>query len=413
MADSSRLSPNLTAGALLVVLSVALLLWQRPWQSPTSDDVVPVPDDAGSLIADQFRALSSAETRQEFVDAAGPGGAARTFATDAWDARAVLDVAGVEMRYLRGGEVADRADGTTLAEVSVSWRAGGDSAVAGTSVRDATVEFRLDPRPDGGFAVRSASAHEEPLPLWLAGRVEVERAPGVRVITVDGGVPDVDSPAMARVARDHVRDVVPGVDDDLTIIAPRTRALAAGLVGRPQKEITPIAAVTTTVDGRTASARVIVLNPAHFATMDARASQVVVSHEAAHLLTGAVGTNAEAWVAEGFADFVALHDDTAPLSLSAGQILNQVREDGAPKALPSRDDFGGGSHGLGAVYESAWMIFRMLGESHSDATILRFYRDVLAGTDVDTAVRGAFDLSVGELTAQWRDYLTKSASTVS
>jgi len=413
LADSRRLSPNLVAGALLIVLSVALLLWQRPWQSSTSGDVVPVPDDAGSLIADQFRALSNADTRQEFVTAAGSGSKARTFATDAWDARAVLDVAGVEMRYLRGGEVPDRADGSTLAEVSVSWRAGRDSAVTGTSVRDATVEFRLDPRPDGGFAVRSASAHEEPLPLWLAGRVEVERAPGVRVITIDGGVPDIDGLAMARVARDHVRDVVPGVDDDLTIVSPRTRDLAAGLVGRPPKEITPVAAVTTTVDGRTATARVIVLNPAQFATMDARAAQVVVSHEAAHLLTGTVGTNVEAWVAEGFADFVALHDDTAPLSLSAGQILNQVRKDGPPKALPSQDDFGGGGHGLGAVYESAWMIFRMLGESHSDATILRFYRNVLAGTDVDIAVRAAFDLSIAQLTAQWRDYLTKSASTVS
>lgn len=413
MADSRRLSPNLAAGALLIVLSVALLLWQRPWQSSTSDDVVPVPDDAGSLIADQFRALSAADTRQEFVAAAGSGSTARTFATDAWDARAVLDVARVEMRYLRGGEVPDRADGSTLAEVSVSWRAGRDSAVTGTSVRDATVDFRLDPRPDGGFAVRSASAHEEPLPLWLAGRVEVERAPGVRVITVDGGVPDIDSLAMARVARDHVRDVVPGVDDDLTIVSPRTRELAAGLVGRTQKEVTPIAAVTTTVDGRTATARVIVLNPAQFAAMDARAAQVVVSHEAAHLLTGAVGKNVETWVAEGFADFVALHDDTAPLSLSAGQILNQVRKDGAPKALPSRDAFGGGGHGLGAVYESAWMIFRMLGERHSDATILRFYRNVLAGTDVDIAVRAAFDLTIPDLTAQWRDYLTKSASTVS
>jgi hypothetical protein len=108
-----------------------------------------------------------------------------------------------------------------------------------------------------------------------------------------------------------------------------------------------------------------------------------------------------------------LHDDTAPLSLSAGQILRQVEKDGAPKALPSPDDFDKGGHGLGAVYESAWMIFRMLGESHSDATIVRFYRDVLAGTDVDTAVRRSFDLSMGQLTAQWRDYLTKSASTVS
>jgi hypothetical protein len=213
-------------------------------------------------------------------------------------------------------------------------------------------------------------------------------------------------------ARDRVRDVVPGVDSDLTIISPRTQALAADLVGREQRAIAPIAAVTTTIDGGTSTARVIVLNPGQFDTMDARAAQVVVSHEAAHLLTGAVGTDGEAWVTEGFADFVALHDDDAPLSLSAGQALRRVKEDGAPKALPSPDDFGGGKH-LGAVYEAAWMVFRMLGERHSDRVIVAFYRDVLSGTDVRAAVPRAFDVSVAELTEQWRDYLTKSASTVS
>ncbi len=413
MADTRRLLPNLAAGALLVVLAVALLLWQRPWQSSTSDDVVPVPDDAVALLTDQFRDLGDAGSRRAFVAAAGTGPSARTFATHAWDARTDLDVVDVEMRYLQGGDVSDRRDGSTVAAVEVSWRAGEDSAVTGTSVRDATVDFRLDPRRDGTFAIRSVSAHEEPVPLWLAGRIAVERSPGVRVITVDGGVPDVDGPAMARVARERVGEVVPGVDDDLTIVSPRTRALTASLVGRPQREVEAIAAITTTVDGRAETARVIVLNPAQFATMDDRAAQVVVSHEAAHLLTGAVGSDAEGWVVEGFADFVALHDDTAPLSLSAGQILRQVKDDGAPKALPSAADFGGGDHGLGAVYESAWMVFRMLGERHGDAAIVRFYRDVLSGTDVGTAVRSAFDLSVGQLSARWRDYLTKSASTVS
>lgn len=116
-------------------------------------------------------------------------------------------------------------------------------------------------------------------------------------------MPDIDGPAMARVARDRVRDVVPGVDSDLTIVSPRTRALTADLVGRPQRGIAPIAAVTTTIDGGTTTARVIVLNPAQFAVMDARAAQVVVSHEAAHLLTGALGSAAgEAWVTEGFAE---------------------------------------------------------------------------------------------------------------
>ena len=412
MADSRRLSPNLAAGALLVVLAAALLLWQSPWESSTPDAVVPVPDDAAALLSEQFRELGDADTERAFLAAAGSGSRARAFGTDAWQARSVLDVADVEMRYLSGGDVPDRADGSTLAEVAVSWRAGRESAVTGTSVRDATVEFRLDPQRDGTFGVRAASAQEERLPLWLAGRIAVERETGIRVIAVDGGVPKLDDVAMARVARDHVRDVVPGVDSDLTIVSPRTRSLTADLVGRPQREIAPIAAVTTTLDGGTETARVIVLNPAQFATMDARAAQVVVSHEAAHLLTGALGADGEEWVTEGFADFVALHDDDAPLALSAGQALRQVKENGAPKALPSPDDFGGGEH-LGAVYEAAWMVFRMLGESHSDEVIVGFYRDVLSGTDVMAAVRRAFDVSVAELTEQWRDYLTKSASTVS
>ena len=413
MADTRRLSPNLAAGGLLLVLALALLLWQRPWQSTTSDDVVAVPADAASLLADQFRALSDADTEQEFVAAAGSGARARIFATDAWEARQTLDVTDVKLRYLRGGQVADRADGSTSAQVAVSWQAGRDSAVRGTRVRDAKVEFRIDPRRDGTLAVRSASTSDTSLPLWLAGRIAVDRGSGFQVISVDGGVPDLDAAAKARVARERVREVVPDVRGDLTIVSPRTRALTADLVGRSQRQVAEIAAITTTVDGGTKSARIIVLNPAQFATMDSRAAQVVISHEATHLLTGAIGTGAEAWVIEGFADFVALHDDTEPLAVSAGQALRQVKEKGPPKSLPSASDFGGGDHALGAVYESTWMVFRMLGERYDDRTIVRFYRDVLSGTNTDTATRKALHLSVKQLTAQWRDYLTKSASTVS
>ncbi len=399
----------------------ALLLWQRPWQSTTSDDVVPVPRDASTVLDDQFRALNDARSLDDFVAAAGSSAAARTFATHAWQARDALDVTDVELRYLRGGEVSDRGDGSTNAEVAVSWRTGADSAISGTSVKDSTVDVRVDPQPDGTFAIRSVSATGHPVPLWLAGRVAVEQSADVDVVTVDGGVPDVDITAMAKVARSGVRTVVPGVDRPLTVVSPRTRATTAALAGRPEAEVEPIAAITTTVDGGPSSARIVLLNPDQFASMDARAAQVVVTHEATHLLTEAVGTEAESWVSEGFADFVALHDDTAPLSLSAGQILRQVSDDGAPTALPTAGDFGRGGRpsqvgdapSLGAVYESAWMAFRMLGERFDDRTILRFYRDVLSGTSTDEAARRWFDLSVGQITAQWRDYLTKSASTVS
>jgi hypothetical protein len=189
----------------------------------------------------------------------------------------------------------------------------------------------------------------------------------------------------------------------------------ARLVGQPLDQVRQIAAVTTRLDGRgdTSADTVIVLNPAVFSTMDRRAAQVVLTHEATHLLTHAVGTRAESWVVEGFADYVALRDDSASLSVSAGQILAEVNAGRSPKHLPSASDFDAEAHGLGAVYESAWMIFRMLGERYGDARVVGFYESVMAGTKLDDALATSFGLTTAQLTTQWQDYLAKSASTVS
>ena len=119
------------------------------------------------------------------------------------------------------------------------------------------------------------------------------------------------------------------------------------------------------------------------------------------------------WVAEGYADFVALHDDRAPLSVSAGQILAQVRAGGPPKALPSNKDFDETSHGLGAMYESAWMAFRFLAGQFGDAAVTGFYQDVVSGATVDEAALRRFGWSRAQVTAGWQAYLTKSASTTS
>ena len=118
-------------------------------------------------------------------------------------------------------------------------------------------------------------------------------------------------------------------------------------------------------------------------------------------------------MAEGFADFVALRSDREPLSVSAGQILAQVRADGAPERLPTNADFDETTHGLGAVYESAWMVFRMLADHFGEAPVTAFYRDVVAGVPTADASTRQFGWSVEELTSAWRRYLTKSASTVS
>ena len=55
----------------------------------------------------------------------------------------------------------------------------------------------------------------------------------------------------------------------------------------------------------------------------------------------------------------------------------------------------------------------MLGEQQGDPAVLGFYADVVDGRSVGDAARRRFGLSVADITAEWRAYLTKSASTVS
>ena len=68
--------------------------------------------------------------------------------------------------------------------------------------------------------------------------------------------------------------------------------------------------------------------------------QVVISHEATHLATDAPLTSGvPLWLLEGFADYVALHDVDLPITTTAGQIIQQVRTDGAPDHLPGPAEF--------------------------------------------------------------------------
>lgn len=402
MADKRQLVANAAAAALLLALVAGVLAWQRPWAS-TDDPATSatVPAGARALLAQQFQRLSDAQTREAFVAAGGDSESGRTTAAKIWDARRTLDVEDVAFAYRRGGQAPDRADGTTSALVEVSWRGG-----------SADVRFRLLPGAEGFGLVSASKVGRDALPVWLAGRVEVERMPGTTVVTIDGGDDDIDAAALARRATRTVRDVVPAAEGRLTVVVPARASTTAAILGRSVKDVDGIAAVSTALGGA-GGAPAVVVNPELFGDMDGRAQRVVMTHEATHVLTGIIREKVALWVAEGFADYVALRDDKAPLSLSAGQILRQVEDDGPPKRLPTKQDFDESAHGLSTVYESAWMAFRMLGEQHGDAAVRRFYAAVVDGESVDAAARREFGTSVAGITADWRRYLTKSASTVS
>lgn len=401
---------------MLALLAGSLLLWQRPWDGGADEPaVVPIGADASSRLMSQLRDLSSATTEQQFVEATGDLAAGRDFGRRTWASLVAVGATEVSLRYISGGDVADRADGTARMVAEVAWRPGPESGLGSDTLHRSSVAFRVAPQTDGDFSIVDAAPRTTTLPIWLAGRVAVERTSGSTVVTVDGGDDQLPVESMAATARAAVASAVPGAEGELVIVSPRTQDQMARIVGQGVEDVRQIAAVTTRLDRSTTSSRgsVIVLNPALFATMDRRAAQVVLSHEGTHLLTGAVGTSAESWVVEGFADYVALRDDSAPLSVSAGQVLAEVTAGRVPTSLPDAAAFGATSHGLGAAYEAAWMAFRLLDERYGRADVVDFYESVLGGTRLSTALRDSFGLTVQQLTAEWRDYLTKSASTVS
>lgn len=401
---------------MLAVLAGAILLWQRPWDgdpAPGAGAAV-LPADASTRLTAQLRDMSRATSEDAFVAAAGDLPAARAFARRTWRSMQAVAVPGATFRYVSGGEVPDRTDGSAAAVAEISWRPSRASGLDAGTTHRSSVELRVLAEPDGSVSVVGAARSTGTVPVWLLGDVTVDDDAGRVVVRVDGGDRSLPLDTMATTARAAVERVVPGVDARLTIVSPRTRAQMAAIVGQDTEAVAPIAAVTTGLDGdATTRDAVVVLNPTVFATMDRRAAQVVLSHEATHALTAAVGTPAASWVVEGFADFVALHDDTAPLSVSAGQVLTEVRAGRTPAALPGDDDFSSTGHGLGAVYESAWMIFRLLAQDRPDRDLVTFYRRVVDGEPVERALQATLGLTVDELTAQWRDYLTKSASTTS
>lgn len=414
MSTRRRPSANVLALVALAVLVAAVLLLQRPWASG-DDRAVVLPDDPAVAVRAQLAAVSDAlatGSSDDVAAAVGEGTAAQELADDLTTSLEATGVSGVELRLTNLAAAPDGPDGTYAATTKVTWQRDEGSVLGAGEVRS-TVELRLRPRDADGFDLVGADAAPGvPLPVWLAGEVSVSAVDGATVVRVDGGsIEGLD--AMAAAARTQVATVLgdsplsPGpVDPRILLLDPPSGDRAAALLGRPAAEVEGIAGVSTRLDGAPA----VVLNPDEFDTMDARARQVVITHEAVHLVTDAIASPLETWVVEGFADWVALRDDSAPLTVSAGQILAQVAQDGPPAALPTAADFAGDQ--LGATYEGAWLVFQVLAEQTSAAAVLSFYGDVLAGVAVPEAL-ARIGTDVPTLTAQWQDYLTYNASTMS
>jgi hypothetical protein len=352
------------SGSGAAVLVLLLVLGVAAWRASSNSGDDHAPSRASAAAPVELRAQRAIETlgaltaawddrdRVAWLRAAGAASRARGWAGRTYDALTLLHVTGMKLRYI-GERVATTAEAsgveqTFAADVEVSWTFDG-YRIPAVTVALAFVETG-DSVSVIGLAEGSASmVSPGPLPLWLAG--ELVGGAGGRCLGVDAEPDSIRCERLTGVATQDLAAVLPdgSRDHDWRVVLPATSSLASALLGRRAGGLGNLAAVTTTIDasGSSSAPQVVVLNPDVMRALRPDAAQLVVSHEAVHAATGAAAADLPLWVAEGFADYVALRAGRVTVQRAASQLLHSVRREGPPSRLPKDEDFSGDRAGRG------------------------------------------------------------------
>jgi hypothetical protein len=373
-------------------------------------------DDAPTIALDRPRPDLAAQTLDRLADAVADRTTDPAGLVDDADPAARDWMAGVlgNVRPLRVTDFTARyvdddpslsatlPQGRWAAAVETTWRYAGFDRQPGRA--EVTMVFEVR---DGRADLVSVGGGERRAPLWLTGPLEVRRGPDSLVASArPDGLAAYDR--QARRAVRVVHRVLPRWPGRLVVEVPEDAEALDELLAAKPGDYAGIAAVTTTTDGSTGGQAPVhvFVNPVVFAGLRPRGAQVVMSHEAAHVATGAAaeaaGAQTPLWLLEGFADYVALRDVPIPLSVSAGQIARQVRREGAPEQLPGSAEFDTRTTHLGAAYESAWLACRLLARDGGEESLVTLYRRVSDGQPLEAALRALYGFGTPELTRRWR-----------
>jgi len=323
---------------------------------------------------------------------------------------AALDLQGISMRYVDEGAPLRASQRSALGPDAWVGLVELQYAFGGVDRTKSRVETPVVFVPDGSkVRIASFGASGQRTPLWLADRLAVVRGP--HTLTAVAAPTAGRYPGLARRALTQVRRTLPTWHGPLVIEVAQTQAQLDAAVEADPGEYDDIAAVTTTEDGSLvagAPVRVFV-NPAVFGKLANRGAQVVMSHEATHVATGATFVSMPTWLLEGFADFVALNHAGVPVSLAARQILARIRKNGLPDRLPTSADLNPTANGLGATYEEAWLACRFAAQRYGEQKLIAFYRSVSGGTPQGAAFRKVLGTSQQAFLQAWRSDLARLA----
>jgi hypothetical protein len=406
---------------LLVAVVVALVVQaRRPQQAvlPGQDGRSASPDapsradlrgDAAGALLERLSARLRNGTREQVLALAAPGDTAarRELAALRENIRRVR-VTDLTFRYVDNqarevGAARRRALGgdAWVGQVQMTWRVGGFDRR--DSTREVPMTFVRRGSRAGFVTARGGGGAT---PLWMLDRVYVDRSPRSLVVTTrPGRLPRFHRLADQAVA--DVRKVLPRWRGRLVVEVPPDQHGLTRVLGSKPDAYREIAAVTTTVDGSlTPGTPVhIFVNPRVFDPLGPRGSQIVMSHEATHVAVRAAFSTMPTWLLEGFADYVALAHVDLPVSVTASQILRQVRKHGPPRHLPGQHEFDLQNQALGASYESAWLACRLLAEEYGEKRLIAFYRASARADSTRGPFRSVLGTDVKAFTRAWRDDL--------
>lgn len=380
--------PVWAAGLLVVVLVVGVLIWRHRG----SDYVVP-PARERVAQAQPTKAAAALDAFQRAVQA--HAGGATPFLRQLVANATAIGIDDLSLRYVdEAGAVAP--DGSWTGAVAVTYRF--------AEYDKADVSEEVDARfgPDG--QITGFGGGSDPTPLWLTGPMQVRRTPETLVVA------SADADRFAKLARNAVRvvdRVFPDWRGPLVVEVPQDEAGFDAMLGQAAGTGSGVAAVTAPVGGGPVH---VFVNPAVFDGLENRGAQVVLSHEATHAATNAVGNfSRPPWLTEGFADYVALRDVHLPLSTTAGQVLAEVRSHGAPDHLPGVAEFNSRSETFGEEYEAAWFACRLLAQIGGQDKLVDLYDRAGKTMDTDGAMRAVFGFGLAEFTKKWDAALRQAA----
>ena len=299
-------------------------------------------------------------------------------------------------------------------EVTISWAYEGETRVAEKSV---WLTFVIEPRSAAVAVAKLAGDADDPAgvsatPLWLQQPVRLHRSGSVLVLTASATADRwvVEARRAQQSASRRVGTAGRDRGGVLVVEVPQSRALFERSLGVSPGSYATVAAAAWPLGPDATRAPIhVVVNPEAADRLTELGRNVLLTHEAVHVLVRSPGSPAPTWLVEGYADQIAYDTWPAGRIPALQAVSRSVRAAGVPTRWPAEKDFAPDAGELDLAYDLAWSAAHSIAVGHGSAGLNRFYAAVGAGKSIDQAA-SLIGTTESALRKQWRSDLNQLAN---